>query len=426
MASSRARLVATRHGTLAIRFHWRGRPVWEGTGAADTPENRAHLAVICARITDELARGAFDDRRYLAYFPNGNQARRCQAGAAVVEIPTVRAYAAEFLERTQREGQRVSTWRTYRSHLLTYVIDTRLPDGVMVGDLRVNEITKRRLIQLRTALLQRVSVATAKVVMSGGLRVCLNAARDDELLEGDPFAGLPRWPRQESPSPDPFTRDERDRICAHFRGSPWGPFVFWQFHVGTRPSEATALRHSDLNTDTGMCRITRSRVGGEEDEPKTAGSRRTIQVVPAVLGELRRLAVLRPDPDGYVFTAPTGGPIDQKQFAQREWAAALRLLEIRPRKFYATRHTFLSIGVSLGRNFKWLATYCGTSARMIDRHYAIYLPDAGGEQLEALATEAEKSQAAAAQASEKAGPARSCHNLPAERTDGATVGKSRS
>ena len=40
--ASIARLDRSRHGTLAIRFHWEG-PVWEGVGVPDTPENRAAM-----------------------------------------------------------------------------------------------------------------------------------------------------------------------------------------------------------------------------------------------------------------------------------------------------------------------------------------------------------------------------------------------
>lgn len=396
---SRARIVPNRHGTLAIRFHWRGRPIWEGTGLADTPANRARLEVVCARITEDLAGGTFDEARYLFFFPEGNQAHRCTPALATRAIPTLRAYAEEWVERMEREGMRRGTLKTYRSHLSS-TMDLRLPDGLAIGDLRVNEITRRRMLQCRSTLLGRLSVSRAKCIMAGGLRRVVNAAIAEELLELDPFVSLGRWPRQEGKPPDPFTREERDLLIGHFQSTIYGAFVFLLFHTGMRPSEAVALRESDVNIETGMCRIVRSRVMGEENEPKTAASRRTIRLAPAVCAELRRVPQLRPDPDRYVFTDGRGEPIDQSAFKRGEWSRALVALGLRPRKFYATRHTFISIAVSLGRNFKWLGTYCGTSGRMIERHYAVYLPDAGGDQLDALATEAEKSQVRLRQPSE--------------------------
>lgn len=45
-----------------------------------------------------------------------------------------------------------------------------------------------------------------------------------------------------------------------------------------------------------------------------------------------------------------------------------------PRKFYATRATFISQAVSKpGITLKWLAEYCGTSVEMIERHYGRYM-----------------------------------------------------
>src|SRR5262249_6769897 len=52
---------------------------------------------------------------------------------------------------------------------------------------------------------------------------------------------------------------------------------------------------------------------------------------------------------------------------------------IRPRKFYATRHTFISVALSKGANLKWVARYCGTSVEMIDEHYGKWLGDDGGQ-----------------------------------------------
>jgi hypothetical protein len=57
---------------------------------------------------------------------------------------------------------------------------------------------------------------------------------------------------------------------------------------------------------------------------------------------------------------------------------------MRPRKFYATRHTFISDALSQGANIKWLAEYCGTSVAMIEKHYGRYIKSDSREQLERL------------------------------------------
>ena len=66
---------------------------------------------------------------------------------------------------------------------------------------------------------------------------------------------------------------------------------------------------------------------------------------------------------------------------QQHWHRALRATAIRPRKFYATRHTFISASLEAGYNIKRLADYCGTSVEMIERHYAGYLRDETPEEI---------------------------------------------
>jgi len=380
---ARARLAVSRHRRLAIRFHWGGVPFWEGTGLVDTPEHRQQLAPTCAAIGAELERGTFDARRYLHWFPKGNQAARFLAADAITAaIPTIRDYAVEWLDRQAVEGMRHSTHATYRSQLLSYVTDARLDDGTVVGNLRLDELTTRRLIQLRTALRRRVSLSTARNVMGGGLRAMLNGARAEELLTGDPFIGFPRWPASERPEPDPFTEAERDTIVEWFATSRvhYWPFVVTLFGTGMRPSEATALRWSDVDVGAGRLRITKSRVGGQEAGPKTTGSRRTIDLAPSVVEALRAAQPLRPLPAAHVFTRRDNDPLEQKLFGQTDWLTALRALELRVRGLYSARHTFLSLAVSqpAGPRLKWLAEYCGTSVRMIERHYALYMPPDGG------------------------------------------------
>jgi len=69
-----------------------------------------------------------------------------------------------------------------------------------------------------------------------------------------------------------------------------------------------------------------------------------------------------------------------ERFVEKHWRRALRAAGLRPRKFYATRHTFISVAVSTpGVSMKWVADYCGTSVEMIERHYARYLHDNAGQ-----------------------------------------------
>src|SRR5207249_502266 len=83
----------------------------------------------------------------------------------------------------------------------------------------------------------------------------------------------------------------------------------------------------------------------------------------------------------FVFKNQEGNPIKEDKWRAKYWYRALRTCEIRARKFYTTRHTFISAALSQGVNPKWLAEYCGTSLAMIEKHYGRYIKSDSKEQL---------------------------------------------
>src|SRR5262245_4264054 len=75
-------------------------------------------------------------------------------------------------------------------------------------------------------------------------------------------------------------------------------------------------------------------------------------------------------------------PLNQNEFGRR-FQDVLRVLEIRPRPFYNTRHTYISIALTLGCNPKWIAEQTGTSLMMIQQSYGRYIRDDGDALLRA-------------------------------------------
>jgi integrase len=145
-----------------------------------------------------------------------------------------------------------------------------------------------------------------------------------------------------------------------------------------RPSETAALRLGDVDLERGEVSITKSRDQGMEAAPKTPRSARTIRLLPNVHEALRGMPLpLHAEPETYSLRNPDGNPITTQWWPKKSWFPVLRALTIRPRKFYATRHTFISWGLSQGANLKWLAEYCGTSVEMIERSYGEYMTTDG-------------------------------------------------
>jgi integrase len=339
----------------------------------------------------------FTADRYREFFPYGNRAAEFASmlggndARREMRAPTVEEYADRWLPRQRPPLIRPARRRDYIRDITRVVLPTIITDGVVerrIGDLLVTELAPRHLHQLRERLLARpLALKTVRNIMDGSFRAMMRDCRTvDLLIVTDPFCALKR-PRVALPLPDPFTVAERDALLARFRDHRrfYYSFVYTLFHTGQRPSEAAALRWGAVDLQAGTLTITVSRYLGKDSAPKTAGSRRTIAVIPEVRQLLRALQPLHAGPAGYVFTnAKNGGPINQSEWPKDHWNTALRATGIRPRKFYATRHTFISIALSRGVNLKWLAEYCGTSVAMIERSYGRFLADSGESQLDLL------------------------------------------
>ncbi len=375
------------HGTLTLRVAWNGMRSWESTGLADTPANRAKVEKIARAIRLEMRAHLFDRLRYLHYFPEGSKAARFRAelnlntDRAGLPLPTLRDYATTvWLPRQQVPLVRFSQARDVRAHLRRYLYPH-------LGDVRIDQIGARHIEDLRRYWLDTgLSLKTVKNVVGGTLRAILRDARTiDYLFDRDPFAGL-RWPRLPLKQADPFSEVERAAILVHFR-TRWPaylPYIAALFLAGLRPSEAAARVWSDFDPVAGTLAIYSSRVLKRTGATKTSGSVRTIRLVPELAEILRAGRPADVDPGASIFVGPNGVTIDQGRFAWRQWNPALRALQIRRRRLYDCRHTFISLALSKGVNLKWLAEYCGTSVEMIERRYGRFIQAAGKDELDKL------------------------------------------
>lgn len=367
----------TRRGYLAYRLRWQGLPGYEAqerTGVKDTAANRKKLEARARVISDEMKGGTF---HYLRWFPNGSKAPQLRSEGVL--STTIADYAERtWLPRKQPPVVRLSTEKTYRKHLRNHIVPA-------FGERTLADVTLTTLEDFRATLVRKKSgkglkAKTARDVIDGTFRALYRDARKEGLATGDPFALLD-WPRKVEPEPDPFDEAERDKLLDYFRRKDrfWHAYVFTHFWTGLRPGEANGLRRQALDLKHGKLSVLVSRSYGEDNAPKTERSKRTITLLPDVVRVLRetpRSAV--PRPDDFVFTTPQGCPVDLDRFVDQHWHRALSATGVRPRKFYATRATFISAALTRGANLKWLADYCGTSVEMIERHYGRFMQaDAG-------------------------------------------------
>src|SRR5215813_465024 len=369
-----------RHGRLAFRLFWDGRESWEGTRWKDTPKNRLKAEADALRISEEMERGTFD---YLKWFPDGNRVHlfRTKAQRIGENKPlTVRKFCEEWIKRKKPPFVRRSLEGDYKQAFNRNILQ-------FMGDLDLNSVTVDTLENFRMHLIEqrRLSIKSARNIIDGSLRAMFRDA--GRRIERNPFNDLPSnwWPRLPQREPDPYTEGERDRIINFYREHrphKEYAFVYFRFYTGSRPSEAVALKWGSVDLRNRKAAFAVSRHLGEENAPKTRASHRTVTLLPNVVELLQTLLPLHVGPESYVFTDADGLPIDQSEFA-RGFQGVLRVLKIRPRPFYNTRHTFISVALTLGCNPKWIAEQTGTSLVMIQQNYGKYVRDDGDALLSA-------------------------------------------
>jgi len=357
------------HGFLAFHLFWNRTRSWEGTGLRDTPENREFVKAQAVIMSREIKKRKFN---YLKWFPEGNKADQFRPKKE--EPMTVGKFYREWIERKKPPVVRKGLERDYREQFNRYILPK-------FESINLSEVSPPRLEDFRAHLLQErgLSLKSCRNIMDATFRAMVrDARRVDYLIEKDPF-GVLQWPRAKPQKPDPFTEEERDKILTQFKvKNPfYYPFLFTLFWTGMRPSEAIALRWGDVDLKRERVSITKSRYLKEENTPKTAGSNREASLLPNVVEVLRALKPIHVTEADYVFRNQEGNPINFPTWRKNNWYRMLRATGIRERKPYTTRHTYISVALSVGVNLKWLAEQCGTSVTMIEKHYGKYVRNDG-------------------------------------------------
>ncbi len=375
------KVVTNPRGYLRFRIYHHGRDVVVSTRLRDDGPRGKHRRVVHAKavLIEERLRAGAPLHRALLDVLGDCPPRLVPRRTSDTSPTTVQSYYERWIARQVPPAVRQSAAVRYRLAFERII----LPH---LGQLALRDLTPAVLLDFRAVLFQRqfqgrtIKVKTVRNILDGTLRALYRDAREiDRLVEGNPFAAL-KWPRTIEPEPDPFTAEERDTILDFFarKRGLWHPWVMAQFWTGMRPSESAALRVGDVDLRRGEITITKSRDYGQEVAPKTRRSARAIRLLPNLHEVLKAMPLpLHAEPTTYFFRNPEGNPITTQWWPRKSWYPVLRILGIRPRKFYATRHTFISWALSEGANLKWIAEYCGTSVEMIEKNYGKYMTSDG-------------------------------------------------
>jgi integrase len=275
---------------------------------------------------------------------------------------------------TRVRPKRVQDYQSHFHHILAAKID-----GVKFGSLYLTSLTHEHLKGLQSYLLTKgLKASSVNAIVHSSLRAMLRDARSDRFMLVDLYndRALLRPLEIADPDVDPYIPEEREQILEGFRKSRYYAFVYHQFWTGMRPSEACYLKWGKVDLTYGKTRVEGSRVRGHEGRTQTKRSNREIDLHDNLLPVLKAHKPLHVSPDDYVFTTPEGTPIEEERFYRREWLPKLRRLNIRPRPFYNTRHSYTSFMLSVGGKIAFVSKQTGDSIKTLETHYTKYIPQA--------------------------------------------------
>lgn len=369
-------------GLLFLDFKYQGQRMREQTALPDTPTNRKRLQKALDRIEAEIALGSFD---YQKTFGKPLPVKKSAAAAAdeanaseaVVKTsatgtPLFREFAEQWFDEAQ-VGWRRSYRITQRGALDKYLIPC-------FGEKEVGQITKADVLAFRASL-AKVTARKSSNTLSNRrinsvmkpLRQILNEAAD-RFEFTSAFRNIKPLKMRRS-DVMPFSLDEVQRILTTVR-SDYRNYFTVRFFTGMRTGEVHGLKWKYIDFERRLIMVRESIVLNEEDELKTDGSMRDIQMNEMVFEALKAQYEVTAKISEYVFCTRSGKPIDNQNFLNRVWSPLLRHLGLEHRRAYQMRHTAATLWLAAGESPEWIARQLGhTSTEMLFRVYSRYVPN---------------------------------------------------
>ena len=226
---------------------------------------------------------------------------------------------------------------------------------------------------IRDWLIQNKTPNQARKILTQ-INAAANWGVECGLLEVNPFGGLAKQIRvsKQGDEINPFTASERDRLIESFKPYYYYHLVRFLFFSGCRPSEALALKLSDISSNN---RLTFRQSYVEKNLIKRLKTQksRTIRVneqLREIIDDAVNALEGKENPIGLLFPSIQGTYVDWHNFTNRQWRMVLSSMrDIEYRNPYQTRHTFITEAIRAGVSVADVAKHCGNSSKVIWENY---------------------------------------------------------
>ncbi len=373
--------IRSRNNLLFFDFRYRGQRCREQTLLDDTPENRKKLESYAAKIDKEIKNGEF---QYEKYFPNSKnlekvqppvqaeqQAKTVAAQPGSGDTPLMTDFSEEWFE------ENVVRWKLSHQETVRGILDKHLLPRF--GDIEVSHITKGDILKFRSSLAKvqignKTGLSPMRInhIMTS-LRMILNDAAD-RFEFNTPFRGIKPLKVLKS-DVDPFSFEEVHLFLDKVR-SDFKQYYTVRFYTGMRTSEIDGLQWKYVDFERREILIRETLVRHRIETTKTPGSVREIKMSGPVYDALKRQWDVTGNLSDFVFCNRNGTPFDHNNVTKRIWYPTLKMLGMKKRRPYQTRHTTATLWLASGENPEWIARQMGhTSTKMLFTVYSRFVPN---------------------------------------------------
>ncbi len=353
-----------------------GRQVQKRLGPAWTERGRPPAGYFTKRLAEDWLRQTLTDAR------RGTLPGLVRTGATFADA------AAEWLRYVEHDrAVKPSTMVDYRSTAKQLVAE--------FGELRVEEVTARRIEQWRAGLgAGREKPLTNRtrnkmLTVLGGI---MERARKVYGLPANPVRDVEKLRERYDATRFAFYSPEEVHALIRSAASDQdGALFLTAAFTGLRRGELIALRWRDVDFERSAIRVSGSYANGRLTTPKS-GRGRVVPMVPAVAAVLARLEQ-RADfvgDDELVFPGELGLYLDGSAL-RRRFVAACERAGLRPLRFHDLRHTFGTLAVRGAESIVELQNWLGHAEVRTTMRYTHYREqaDAAARLARAFDTEAE-------------------------------------
>ena len=384
-------------GRLFLDFRVFGIRCREQTELVDSKANRKLLAKLDESINAAITNGSY---RHADFFPMSKRIAEVEGARPSINTPAINkastnpalAFTARPFDEAPSSNRQTPLFSDFanqwyaemevgwkRSHRTTTrgVLDNFLLP--QFGQKTVIDVKKADILAFRSSLAKlpgiknKESLSASRInhIMTPLRMILTEAADRNEFAPA--FINIKPL-RVGKTDVQPFTMQEVQDILRTVR-SDFKNYYIVRFFTGTRTGEIDGLKWQYVDFERRTISIKETIVNDYEETPKTGESERDIQMSQMVFDAL--LAQHKVTGQGvYVFATSAGTPISHRNISKRVWYPLLRLLGLKKRVPYQTRHTYATLMLASGEAPEWIARQMGhTTTEMLFRVYSRFIPN---------------------------------------------------